>query len=149
MTTPDNLSDDVRRLLAQRRHMRGGVTFAVKELNKAAHDAGVQDYQKFHEAGYKGLYGIELANIKKRKGMAEKESLLDRASRAELAANEFRLTQAEEKIKRDKVMDQRQAISTHRKVARAVRATIRKLGGVLPEDLPIEESIKKIAKEDQ
>jgi DNA-damage-inducible protein D len=128
----------------KRIEQRHRVTQTVKALNSAAKTAGVQKYALFHDAGYRGLYEMGLADIKRRKGLPEKEDLLDRAGRAELAAIEFKNTQTEQKIIREKIVGESHAIRTHRGVAAEVRRTIQTLGGILPEDLPPEESIKKI-----
>jgi DNA-damage-inducible protein D len=85
-----------------------------------------------------------LSDIKRRKGITPKENLLDRAGRTELAANEFRITQTEEKLIRDNVNMERHAIETHRNVGQEVRNVIKKLGGTMPENLPPEEPIKKL-----
>jgi len=85
-----------------------------------------------------------LAGIKTKKGISLKEDLLDRAGRTELAANEFRITQTEEKLVRDNIDQEKTAIDTHLTVSKEIRATIKKLGGRMPEDLPAEESIKKL-----
>jgi DNA-damage-inducible protein D len=125
----DRLTTDEKRL-----QLRDRVKNANKDLNSAAKQVGVQRYALFHNAGY----------IRK-KGLSEKEDLLDPAGRAELAANEFRITQTEVKLVRDKINNEKDAMETHRAVGREVRATIRKLNGVMPEDLPAEPSIKKLA----
>lgn len=145
-TRRQEIADADNQLLEQRIHLRKRVTKATKELNQVAKQAGVQKYALFHDAGYRGLYEMGLADIKKRKGLSPKEKLFDRAGRAELAANEFRLTQAEEKLKRDGIFNEKDAISTHRQVSAEVRATIRKIGGVMPEDLPPEPSLKRLTK---
>ncbi len=132
--------------LEQRIHLLHRVTKAVKELNQTAKQAGVQNYAAFQNAGYKGLYSMGLADIKKRKNIPDKENLFDRAGRAELAANEFRLTQAEEKIKRENISTEKEAAITHQQIGAAVRNVIQKIGGTMPEDLPTEASIKQLAK---
>ncbi len=129
----------------RRAELRLRVKEANRNLNSAAKDAGVQNYGLFHDAGYRGLYGLGLQEIKLRKGIPTKDDLLDRAGRVELAANEFRITQAEDKLRREQVKGESKAIQTHREVGQAVRATIQQLGGVVPEDLPAESSIKKLA----
>jgi len=136
----DRLTADEKRL-----QLRDRVKSANKNLNSAAKQAGVQRYALFHDAGYRGLYEMGLADIKRKKGLLEKEDLLDRAGRAELATNEFRITQTEVKLVRDKITNEKDAMETHREVGREVRATIRKLNGIMPEDLPTEPSIKKLA----
>jgi len=129
----------------RRAEMRLRVKEANRNLNSAAKDAGVQNYGLFHDAGYRGLYGLGLQEIKARKGIPPKDDLLDRAGRVELAANEFRITQAEDKIRREQVRGEGFAIEAHRAVGKAVRGTIKMLGGAMPEDLPPEASIKPLA----
>ncbi len=138
----DQLVDAEKRIALRRR-----VTNANIQLNSAAKRAGVQRYAVFHAAGYKSLYGMPLPEIKRAKGLRDNEDLLDRAGRTELAANEFRITQTEEKIVRESVVGEQQAIATHQTVAAAVRSTIARLGGTMPENLPPEPSIKKILAE--
>jgi DNA-damage-inducible protein D len=135
----DRLTTDERRL-----QLRDRVKSANRDLNSAAKKSGVQRYALFHNAGYIGLYDMGLTDIKRKKGLTEKEDLLDRAGRAELAANEFRITQTEVKLIRDKINNERDAIETHKEVGREVRHTIKKLNGVMPENLPTEPSIKKL-----
>ncbi|MBI4823662.1 MAG: DNA damage-inducible protein D [Nitrospirae bacterium] len=135
----DKLTADERRL-----QLRERVKNANLSLTSTAQNAGVQKYALFHSAGYRGLYEMGLAEIKQKKNIPSKEDLLDCAGRTELAANEFRITQTEEKLIRDSINNERGAINTHQKVGAEVRATIKKLGGTMPEDLPAEESIKKL-----
>ena len=134
----DTLTEEERRI-----QLRQRVKDANRKLNSAAKGAGVQRYAIFHDAGYRGLYGLGLASIKRRKGISKKEDLLDRAGRTELAANEFRITQAEDKLVRDNVNTEAGAIRTHEDVGKEVRSAINKLGGTLPENLAPEPSIKK------
>ena len=135
----DKITEQERRLQLRDRVRRANVS-----LSSTAKKAGVQKYAVFHDAGYKGLYEMGLADIKRKKKMPPKEDLLDRAGRTELAANEFRITQAEEKLIRDNVSGEKAAIDTHYEVGKQVRSTIKKLGGRMPENLPPEESIKKL-----
>lgn len=128
----------------RRIQLRERVRVANKNLAGAAKQAGVIKYAVFQAAGYQGLYEMGLAQIKKTKGIAQHEDLLDRASRSELAANEFRITQTEDKLIRDKINTEQQAIETHRQVGQEVRIAIHKLGGTMPEKLPAEPSIKRI-----
>ncbi|MEE8450076.1 MAG: hypothetical protein V3S39_10630 [Thermodesulfobacteriota bacterium] len=114
-------------------------------MNAAAKEAGVQSFGLFHDAGYRGLYGMGLSEIKEFKRLDPKDELLDRAGRTELAANEFRITQTEDKLVRENVEREQNAINTHSEVGGEVRATIEKLGGTMPEHLPPEPSIKKLA----
>ena len=90
----DQLTDARKRIL-----LRTRVKDANKNLNKVAKDAGVSNYAFFHDEGYLGLYDLRQAEIKRKKQIPDNESLLDRAGWAELAANEFRITQTEAKIK--------------------------------------------------
>lgn len=133
---------DEEKLLEKRMELRKRVTNANKALTSAAKKAGVQKYGLFHGAGYYGLYGMGVSDIKRRKKI--EGELLDHAGRAELAANEFRITQTEQKLVRDRITGEPNAITTHRAVGAEVRATIKKLGGTMPEDLPPEQSLKKL-----
>ncbi|MCX5815686.1 MAG: DNA damage-inducible protein D [Proteobacteria bacterium] len=130
--------------IGRRIELRERIKNANKKLGEAAKNAGVQKYPIFHAAGYRGLYDMGLADIKKKKGLPPDEDILDRMGRTELAANEFRITQTEDKLVRDGVFGEQKAIDTHRKVGQEVRNTIKKLGGTMPENLPAEPSIKKI-----
>ncbi len=135
-------------LTAQERRLqlRDRVKNANKNLNKAAQGVGVKRYALFHDAGYKGLYEMGLSSIKSKKGIPPHEELMDRAGRAELAANEFRITQTEGKLMRGGIHGEQQAIRTHHEVGREVRSVIKKLSGIMPEELPAEESIKNLIK---
>lgn len=135
----DQLTDAERRLQLRDRVKRANIS-----LMSTAKKAGVQKYAVFQDAGYQGLYDMGLADIKQKKGISPKEHLLDRAGRTELAANEFRITQTEEKIKRENIDTEARAISTHHDVGREVRNVIEKIGGTMPENLPPEEPIKKL-----
>lgn len=135
----DKLTENQRRL-----QLRDRVRNANRSLTSAAKRAGVIHYAFFHNAGYQGLYEMGLADIKRKKEIGEKENILDRMGRTELAANEFRITQAEDKIVRDGINNEKGAIDTHFRVGKEVRFTINKLGGIMPENLPPEEPIKKL-----
>jgi len=131
----------------KRREARERVTVANKHLNSAAKAAGVRKFPIFHDKGYRGLYGgLGLSAIKRRKKIPDKSHLLDHAGRAELAANEFRITQTEERLKREKVKSELKAWETHYEVGQEVRKAIQKIGGVLPEALPAEENIKTLGR---
>lgn len=140
------LADDAV-LIEKRMEMRERVTMAVKMLNIAAKRAGVQAYGLFHDAGYRSFYGMSLTEIKKKKGIAPNEDLYDHSGRAELAANEFRLTQTEEKLQRENIQGQHEAMVAHQEVSKKVRAAIENIGGTMPENLPAERSLRKIASE--
>jgi len=118
------------------------------QLADAAKDAGVIepiDYAIFQNHGYMGLYGgLKQEDIHQRKGLKKSQKILDHMGSTELAANLFRATQAEEKLRRDEVKGKDEANRTHREVGAKVRQTIRELGGTMPEELPVAESIKKI-----
>ena len=118
-------------------------------LNQAAKNAGVKNFDKFHNAGYKGLYNGETANdIAKRKGLRYREDILDNMGSVELAANLFRITQTEEKLKNDHVDNENDANITHYNMGRDIREFIAKRGGTMPEDLPTpEKSLKELEKE--
>lgn len=114
-------------------------------LAGAAKNAGVRNYPRFQDAGYKGLYGgMGLQAIKRIKGIPKTDDLLDRAGRAELAANDFRITQTEERLAGELVRDENTAVSVHLEVGSKVRQTIRELGGTMPESLKAEPHIKTL-----
>lgn len=98
-------------------------------LNQTAKNAGVKNFDKFHNAGYKGLYNGETADdIAKRKGLRYREDILDNMGSEELAANLFRITQTESRLKRDKVDTEKKACDTHNKIGKIVRKAIRQAG---------------------
>lgn len=141
------LSEDERRLM-----MRSELTAHNKALNAAARDAGVEsslDYAVFQDHGYKGLYGgLGARDVHGAKGLKKSQKILDHMGSTELAANLFRATQTEEKLRRDNVQGKRQANQTHFDVGAKVRQTIGELGGTMPEKLPTpEKSIKQIERE--
>jgi DNA-damage-inducible protein D len=120
-----------------------------KNLSGAARAAGVTNpmFGVFHDAGYKGMYGgLGRDAIRRKKGVAEKENLMDRMDTTELAANQFRMTQAREKLARDGVRTEQRAIQTHEQVGKEVRAAIQRIGGTLPEHIPPAEPIKVVEK---
>lgn len=133
----------------ERLELRKQTSQDFKTLSGAARDAGVQSkmFGIFHDAGYKGLYGgLGSDAIKARKGIDPKEQLMDRMDRTELAANQFRMTQTREKLKREGIKNQRDAIEAHEAVGKEVRAAIAKIGGTPPENIPPAEHIKKVEK---
>lgn len=119
------------------------------QLAAAAKNAGIiepLDYAIFQNHGYRGLYGgLDAKAIHKRKGLGKNEQILDHMGSTELAANLFRATQTEEKLKRDNIKGKTKANKTHYDVGKKVRKTIEELGGTMPENLPSAESIKKLA----
>ena len=101
----------------------------------------------FHDAGYKGLYGgLGVEAIKKRKRIPEKEQLMDRMDTTELAANQFRMTQTRDKLKREGIRGAQRAIDTHLRVGKEVRAAIERIGGTPPELLPPAEPVQEVKK---
>lgn len=129
------LNEDQKRLM-----LRNELAGHNKQLAAAAKDAGVEtglDYAIFQNHGYKGLYGgLDNKGIHKNKGLKKSQKILDHMGSTELAANLFRATQTEEKLKRDQVSGKTQANQTHFAVGTKVRKTIQELGGTMPEDLP-------------
>ena len=124
-----------------------------KQLAEAAKDAGINepiDYAIFQNYGYKGLYGgLDRQAIHKRKGLKKSQDILDHMGSTELAANLFRATQTEEKLRRENIKGKMRANLTHYEVGKKVRQTIEELGGTMPEDLPTAESIKKLERQKQ
>ena len=118
-------------------------------LNIAARDAGVKNFDKFHNAGYKGLYNGETADaIAKRKKLRYREDILDNMGSDELIANLFRISQTEQKLKKDSIQGESSANDVHFEVGSAVRETIKKLGGTMPEDYDTpSKSLKELEKE--
>lgn len=143
----DELSEEQKRLAIRAEMKRHN-----KQLADAAHGAGVetpQEYAIFQNYGYQGLYGgLSAKDIQQRKGLKKSENILDHMGSTELAANLFRATQTEEKLRRDQIQGKELANAVHYQVGRKVRQTIKELGGTMPEDLPTPpKSIKQIEKE--
>ena len=139
----NNLSEDEKRLYKRNQTRNGNYS-----LNQAAKKAGVKNFDKFHNAGYKGLYNGETADdIAKRKHLRYREDILDNMSSEELADNMFRIAQTEAKLKRENVDNEYTANSVHYEVGKEVRNSIKRLGGTMPEDLPTpDRSLKEIEK---
>lgn len=134
--------------------IRGEVADKNLLLNSAAAAAGVitkRDFAIFHDAGYQGMYNGERENdIHQRKGLEPGESILDWMGSTELAANLFRITQTEDKLRRDAITGKEAANATHFHVGQVVRQTIAELGGTMPEDLPKPaESIRELQRQEQ
>ena len=143
----DSLSEDQKRLA-----IRYEMIEHNKQLVAAAKDAGVDtsmDYAKFQNYGYMGLYGgLKAKDIHEKKGLKKSQNILDHMGYEELAANLFRATQTEAKLKRENIKGKDNANQTHYDVGKEVRDTIKRLGGTMPEDLPTpDKSIKQIEKE--
>ena len=120
-------------------------------LNMVAMNVGVRNFDKFYNAGYKGLYNGETANdIARRKKLRYREDILDNMGSEELAANLFRITQTESKLKRDNISSENDANKTHYNIGKNIREVIAKNGGTMPENLPTpEKSLKELEKENK
>ena len=141
------LSEDEKRLA-----IRDEVTIRNKFLASSAKAAGVEtpvDYAVFQNRGYQGLYnGLGMKDIHKRKGLKKNEQILDHMGATELAANLFRITQTDDKLRRENIKGKEQANETHYAVGKKVRQTIAELGGTMPENLPTPKiSAKKLKQE--
>nr|WP_314649862.1 DNA damage-inducible protein D [uncultured Porphyromonas sp.] len=134
----------------KRLFLRDEMTRHNTQLAAAAQEAGVKtslDYAVFQNHGYRGLYGgLEAKDIHVRKGLKKSQHILDHMGSTELAANLFRATQTEEKIKREQIRGKQNANRVHEEVGAKVRQTIEEIGGTMPEDLPTADSIKHIEK---
>ncbi len=143
----NQLSEDNRRLV-----VRGDIKQWNQLLAETAHDAGVitnEEFAIFQNAGYMGLYGgLDVDDIHKKKGLEVGQKILDYMGSTELIANLFRISQTEEKLRKDEVNDAGTATAVHYSVGKEVRSAIEKIGGTMPEDLPTpEKSIQQIEKE--
>lgn len=143
----DELSENQKRLAIRNEMKRHNIALA-----DAAHNAGVVDpvdYAIFQNHGYMGLYGgLKAQDIRERKGLSKSQNILDHMGSTELAANLFRATQTEEKLRRDNIKGKNNANRTHYQVGVKVRKTIAELGGTMPENLPTpDKSISQIERE--
>ena len=143
----NQLDEDRRRLV-----VRGDIKQWNQLLAETAHDAGVitnEEFAIFQNAGYMGLYGgLDVDDIHNRKGLTINQKILDYMGSTELIANLFRISQTEEKLRKDHIQGAEKATQTHYAVGREVRKAIEKIGGTMPEDLPTpEKSIQQIEKE--
>lgn len=143
----EELSEESKRLAVRQEMKKHNASLA-----EAAHNSGVTeplDYAVFQNYGYMGLYGgLKAADIRKRKGLSKNQNILDHMGSTELAANLFRATQTEEKLRRKNIHGKTEANRTHYEVGSKVRQTIAELGGTMPEDLPTpSKSIQQIEKE--
>ena len=139
------LNEEEKRLYRRKQTRDGN-----KILYKTAKEKGVKNFDKFTNAGYKGLYNGETANdIAKRKGLRYREDILDNMCSVELGANIFRITQTESLLEKQVESDENLATITHYKVGKAVRNAIKEIGGTMPENLPTPaKSIKEIKSEE-
>lgn len=143
----NQLDEDRRRLV-----VRGDIKQWNQLLAETAHDAGVitnEEFAIFQNAGYMGLYGgLDVDDIHNKKGLTINQKILDYMGSTELIANLFRISQTEEKLRKDNIQGADKATQTHYTVGREVRKAIEKIGGTMPEDLPTpEKSIQQIEKE--
>ena len=143
----NQLDEDRRRLV-----VRGDIKQWNQLLVETAHDAGVitdEEFAIFQNAGYMGLYGgLDVNDIHERKNLKAGQKILDYMGSTELIANLFRISQTEEKLRKDRIKGSEKATATHYEVGREVRTAIKKIGGTMPEDLPTpKKSIKQIEKE--
>lgn len=139
----NQLTEDQRRL-----KLRDDIIGYNKALGKQAQQAGVNNYGAFHNAGYKGLYNGETkADIARRKGLTQKDDILDYMNSEELAANMFRITQTTAKIQRERIKGEYNANQAHFEVGQKVRKAIEDIGGTMPENLPVAQNIKQIKKD--
>ena len=120
-------------------------------LNQTAKNAGVKNFDRFHNSGYKGLYNGETADdISKRKGLRYREDILDNMGSDELIANLFRISQTEQKLKKDNIQTEKEANKTHYNIGKNIREVIAKNGGTMPEELPTpKKSLKQLEKENK
>lgn len=145
----EELTEDQKRLA-----IRNEMIAHNKSLAEAAQMAGVvdsRDYAIFQNKGYQGLYGgLGAKEIHARKGLKKSQKILDHMGSTELAANLFRATQTDEKLRRENIQGKQAAYDTHYEVGKKVRQTIKELGGTMPEDLPTpEKSIAQIEREQE
>ena len=138
------LSEDEKRFYNRELARKGNFS-----LNQAAKNAGVKNFDKFHNSGYKGLYNGETANdIAKRKGLRYREDVLDNMGSDELIANLFRISQTDQKLRKDKVQKEKEANDIHYNMGKDIREFIAKKGGTMPEDFPTpKKSLKQLEKE--
>mgnify|MGYP005903681057 FL=1 len=145
----EQMSEDQKRLA-----IRNEMIAHNKSLAEAAQMAGIADqreYAIFQDKGYQGLYGgLGAKEIHARKGLKKSQKILDHMGSTELAANLFRATQTDEKLRRENIQGKQAAYDTHYEVGKKVRQTIKELGGTMPEDLPTpQKSIAQIEREQE
>ncbi len=138
------LTEDEKRLYQRSLTRKGNFS-----LNQTAKGAGVKNYDQFHNYGYKGLYNGETADdIAKRKQLRYREDILDNMGSDELIANLFRISQTEQKLKKENIKNENEANKTHYEVGSKIRNTIKELGGTMPEELPTpKKSLKELERE--
>ena len=151
-----NQMDEYNRLTSEeekRLFLRNELARHNSQLADAAKNAGIiksVDYAIFQNHGYQGLYGgLDAKAIHARKGLKKSQKILDHMGSTELAANLFRATQTEEKLRRENIKGKAEANKTHYEVGKKVRQTIKELGGTMPEDLPVAASIKELERKEK
>jgi DNA-damage-inducible protein D len=139
-----NMSEDEKRFYQRNLTKKGNYS-----LNRIAVEKGVKNLDRFHNAGYKGLYNGETADdIARRKKLRYREDILDNMGSDELIANLFRISQTEQKLKKEIIKNEQEANEIHYEVGSKIRKTIKELGGTMPEDLPTpKKSLKELEKE--
>ena len=142
----NELTEDEKRFYQRNLTRKGNYS-----LNQTAKNAGVKNFDRFHNSGYKGLYNGETADdIAKRKGLRYREDILDNMGSEELAANLFRITQTESRLKKDNICSEKEANKTHYNIGKNIREVIAKNGGTMPEELPTpKKSLKQLEKENK
>jgi DNA-damage-inducible protein D len=130
----------------KRLEMRDKVTASFKKISAVAQDAGVVRQAIFHDARYRGLYGMPLRDVKRKKGVSDKENLLDRAGALELSANDFQMLMAADIIATKGIRGESAATAVNQRVGAEVRTTMLKEGATLPENLPVEPPIAVVRK---
>jgi DNA-damage-inducible protein D len=136
------LTNDEKRI-----QLRAKVASSVRRVSGVAKDAGVQRQGLFHDARYRGLYGgLGTRDVKRRKKLAEKDNPFDRFGALELSAHEFQMNLAADVIAKEGIRTEEHAIRRNRGIGEHVRETIKKSGGTMPEDLPLEEPIQTVKK---
>ena len=154
-TRQQEIADDLAQLSEDEKRLaiRDEVTIRNKFLASSAKAAGVVtpvDYAVFQNRGYQGLYnGLGMKDIHKRKGLKKNEQILDHMGATELAANLFRITQTDDKLRRENIKGKEKANETHFAVGKKVRQTIAELGGTMPENLPTPEKSAKLLKKER
>lgn len=141
-----SLTEDEKRFYQRNLTKKGNYS-----LNQIAKNAVVKNFDKFHNYGYKGLYNGETADdIAKRKGLRYREDILDNMGSDELIANLFRISQTEQKLKKDNIKTEKEANKTHYNIGKNIREVIAKNGGTMSEDLPTpKKSVKQLEKENK
>ncbi len=141
-----SLTEDEKRFYQRNLTRKGNYS-----LNQTAKNAGVKNFDRFHNSGYKGLYNGETADdIAKRKGLRYREDILDNMGSEELAANLFRITQTESRLKKDNICSEKEANKTHYNIGKNIREVIAKNGGTMPEKLLTpKKSLKQLEKENK